>query len=100
MAIYGLTAVHLDAQGNVVRARMQPINGSTNQWVGIPGEFEAADIANNIATGDVVNAIFIVTGGGTVSGPNFRRVVFSNGTEGIELEQDLPGRRVQDLIQF
>jgi len=99
MAIYGLTAVHLDAQGTVVRARMQPLDGATNQWAGQPGEFEAADIANHIAIGDVVCGIFIVIGG-TVSGSKFRRVVHADGTEGIELEQDLSGRRVQDLIQF
>lgn len=91
MALYGLVGVHLDQNGRVRRARMQQVDGATNQWVGQPGEFEADEVANRVALGDDVFSVFIVPGG-TALGPKFRRVVYGNGDEGIELEQDVKGR--------
>lgn len=99
MALYVVTGVHLDAHGRVVFARMQRADGATNALQGQPQEREAHDIANMIATGDEIHSVFIVPGS-TVLGPKFRSVVFANGSEGIELEQDFPGRRVQDLFLF
>lgn len=99
MALYGLTGVHINQKGRVVRARMQRIDGATNAWIGQPGEFEAHDVANMIVTGDTVYGIFIIPGG-TVHGPKFRRVVYEHGVEGIELEQDVEERRIQDLVLF
>ena len=99
MALYGLTGAHVNEEGRVERARMQRADGATNQWLGQPGEYEAYEVANLIATGDDIYSIFIVPGG-TALGPKFRRVVYVNGAEGIELEEDIEGRRVQDLIQF
>ena len=93
MALYVVTGVHLDAHGRVIRARMQ------RALHGQPEEREAHEIANMIATGDEIHSVFIVPRG-TVQGPKFRRVVFANGSEGIELEQDVPGHRVQDLVLF
>jgi hypothetical protein len=99
MALYGLMAVHLDDSGRVAQARMQPVDGATNSWLGQPYQFEAHEVANLIVSGDVVYSIFIVPSG-TVSGPKFRMVVYSGGGEGIELESDVEGRRVQDLVLF
>jgi len=73
MALYGLTGVRMDTRGRISRARMQRADGATNQWLGEPGEYEAHEIANFIATGDEVYSIFVVTGG-TVLGPKFRTV--------------------------
>jgi hypothetical protein len=99
MALYGLTAVHIDPRGRIARARMQRADGATNHWVGQPREFEAHEVANMIAAGDEIFAVFIVPGG-TVLGPRFRLAVYEHGVEGIELEQDVEGRGVQDLILF
>jgi hypothetical protein len=99
MAIYGLMAVHLDASGRVTQARMQQVNGATNSWIGQPGQFEAHEVANLIAIGDDVYSIFIVPGG-TVLGPKFRVAVYQHSEEGIELENNVEGRRVQDLLLF
>ena len=90
MGLFGLTGVHIDGRGRVVKARMQRADGALNGWVGQPGEFEAHEVANMIVTGDDVYSIFI-TPGGTTAGPKFRRVVFEHGHEGIELEQDFQG---------
>lgn len=99
MALYVVTGVHLDVRGQVVCARIQLADGAINTLLGQPQEREAHDIANMIAIGDEFYSVFIVPGG-NVLGPKFRSVVFANGSEGIELEQDVRGRRVQDLILF
>ena len=99
MALYGLMGVHINARGRVERARMQRADGATNQWLGQPGEFEAHEVADLIAAGDEIYSIFIVPGG-TALGPKFRRIVYEHGAEGIELEQDTEGRRIQDLVLF
>ena len=75
------------------------VDGATNSWAGQPGQFEAHEVANLIAVGDEIFSIFIVPGG-TVLGPKFRVVVYPGGAEGIELEADIEGRRVQDLVLF
>lgn len=99
MALYGLTAVHIDQHGRLERAVMQLADGATNTWLGHPEVFEDHEVANLIAVGDDIFSVFIVPGG-TVLGPKFRRVVRHNGAEGIELEHDVEGRRIQDLILF
>ena len=63
MALYGLTSVHINNHGRVVRVVMQGVNGATNEWLGQPAEFEADEVANLIALGDEVFSIFIVPGG-------------------------------------
>jgi hypothetical protein len=78
---------------------MQRIDGATNSWIGEPGEFEAHEVAKMIVAGDTVYGIFIIPGG-TTFGPRFRRVVYDLGTEGIELEQDVEGLRIRDLVLF
>jgi hypothetical protein len=99
MALYGLSGVHLDEQGRILRARLQQADGATNAWVGWPFEYEARQVANMIATGDVIYSVFIVLGR-TVLGPRFRSVVYPNGDEGIELESETPGRGPADLLLF
>ena len=78
---------------------MQEVNGATNEWTGQPYEYDADEVANRIVAGDEIYSIFIVPGG-AVLGPKFRRWVYQNGDEGIELEQDIEGRRARDLVLF
>lgn len=97
MALYGLTGVSLNEQGRVTWATMQQANGSTNAWIGYPYEYQANEIAERIAGGDIVYSIFLIPGG-TVLGPKLRNIVFPDGSNGIELEESIPGRRLPDLI--
>ncbi len=99
MSIYGITGVHVNELGRIVRARLQQIDGASNTWIGQPNEVEAHQVANQIATGDIIYSIFIVAGG-IVHGPKFRLVVYPHGSDGIELEEDIEGRQVQDLVLF
>ena len=98
MALYGLSAVHLSAEGKMERAVMQRVDGTTNSWVGQASEYEAHEVANMIATGDKIYPVFIVLGG-TVSGPAMRIAVHENGHEGIELDGS-DGRTAHDLVLF
>lgn len=99
MAIYGLTGVHIGDKGRIERVRMQPVDGATNEWIGEPREFEAHEAANFIAVGDEIYSIFI-SEGDTVLGPKFKRATYENGVESIELQEDIEGKRIQDLLQF
>jgi hypothetical protein len=98
MALYGLSAVHLNPEGKIERAVMQAVDSTTNSWTGQAYEYEAHVVANMIATGDKIYPIFIVLGG-TVSGPAMRIAVRENGHEGIELDGS-DGRTAHDLVLF
>lgn len=99
MATYGITAVRLDATGQITHARMLRADGATQNWFPQPGEVESHEVANSIAVGEDVYSLFIVPDG-TALGPKFRQVAYADGTEGVELEVNLPGRRIQDLMTF
>ena len=62
-------------------------------------EVDADEVANMIATGDTVCTVFIVPGG-TVLGPNMKRVIFDNRVEGIEMAAVVEARSFQDLVQL
>ena len=99
MALFGLTGVHLDEEGRIWRARLQEADGATNTWIGEPFEWGAHEVANKIAMGNVIYAVFIVLGR-TVLGRRFRIVAYPNGNEGIELESESPGLGARDLLLF
>jgi len=99
MALFGLTGVHLDEDGRILRARLQEADGATRTWLGEAIEREAHDVAELIARGDAIYAVFIVLGR-TVLGPRFRIVADANGSEGIELESESLGLGVRDLLLF
>ena len=98
MATFAITGVRLDGQQRIVRAAAGRVNPATNTWIAPPVEMDASDLANHIAIGDEVVSIFGAPGG-TVLGPKFKRVTYSNGTEGIELAEDVPGKGVAELVK-
>ena len=99
MALFGLTGVHLDEEGRILRARLQEADGATRTWLGDPFECDAREVANLIAIGNVIYAVFIVLGR-TVLGQRFRIVAGPDGNEGIELESNGPGLGARDLLLF
>ena len=99
MALFGLTGVHLDEEGRILRARLQEADGATRTWLGDPFECDAREVANLIAIGNVIYAVFIVLGR-TVLGQRFRVVADPDGNEGIELESNGPGLGTRDLLLF
>ena len=99
MALFGLTGVHLDEDGRITRARLQEADRATRRWIGDPFECEAHDVANLIAIGNVIYAVFIVLGR-TVLGQRFRIVAGPDGDQGIELESEGSGLGARDLLLF
>lgn len=99
MAIYGITGVHINENGYIERVCMQPINSETNEMAGTPMEYEVHEAANSIATGDVIYSVFIIDDGVAI-GPKFKIETYGQGGESIMLEEDIEGKRAQDLLQF
>jgi hypothetical protein len=99
MGLFGLSGVHLDEEGRILRARLQKADGATNTWIGEPFESDASEVAKLIALDNVIHAVFIVLGR-TVLGPRLRVVAYPDGNEGIELESEQRGLGVRDLLLF
>jgi hypothetical protein len=98
MALYGLTAVHLDPEGRIERAVVQQADATTRSWIGQAYEYEAREVAGLIAAGAEIYPVFIVLGR-TVAGAKVRIAVNQSGDAGIELE-DVAGRTARDLVLF
>lgn len=100
MSRYGVTAIHIDDQGRIVRVRMQAMNADPLRLVGEEREYAAHEAAGLISVGDTIISFFPVLGGGTIPGPKFKLAVYAHGVEGIELSEDVAGFQLQDMAQF
>jgi hypothetical protein len=96
MSVYGITGVKLDAAGVVVAATIGKLQ--TGQLVGMILK-DASDIASQIIGGDLVYSLFDDHGELDL-GPKFRAITFPGGAEGIELEDDIPGRRLVNMVHI
>lgn len=99
MSYYGILAVRFNDAAIVESAVICAMDVQNNEWVGSPCERPAHEIADLITAGDTVIGIF-TNGAYTVPGPKFRRHVFGGGIEGIELDEDVPGKRLENLVQI
>ena len=96
MALYGLTAVRKNAEGVIVSAVVQQVDGKSRQWLGSASELDVGDIAVMIVQGDEVWSVF-VTPEGSVLGPRVRAYVDGQGFDAISLENPVPGHTFDDL---
>lgn len=102
MATYAITAVRVNASTQRVEmARMGLVNTGENRWGGPLIEVPVIEVVDKLMRGDVVYALFPVNGR-TVLGPKLETRVFSNGLEGIEVEnpRENIGRTIEDLPKF
>lgn len=99
MSVYGITGVQLDTQGSVVRASICQIDPSVPRWVGEAKVLEGSDLASLVVKGELLYAI-VATEGLNALGPLFKHKVFAGGKETVELAEDIPGRRLSDLVQM
>ncbi len=97
MSIFGITGVRLSPAGRVVRATICQIDPKTNTWIGRPNELDGSALASMVVKGDVLYSLFTVNNQ-RVIGPKFRHAVYAGGEESVELEEDVPGRRLGDLV--
>jgi len=96
MSLFGLTAIRKNADGVVVSAVVQQVNGATNEWIGTAVELDVGDIAAMIVGGDEIWSIFVVPEG-SVLGPRVRAYVDAQGYDSISLEKPTSGRTFDDL---
>lgn len=97
MSIFGITGVHLDDAGRMLRAAICGIDPASLQFVGIPTVMEAHEVASLLDSGDSIYAVFGL-GDDLTLGPKFRYATYAGGEEGAELETDEPGQRLTDLV--
>jgi len=97
MSVFGVTSAKLDASGFVEEVNIRQIDPQTNDWMGDPWLAPAHEAARMIEGGDKVLPIFVITPH-IVPGPEFRRLIRSDGRETIELSESSPGHTLQDLI--
>jgi len=97
MSIFGITGVRLNDTGRVVSAAIIQIDPKTKKPIGPVRELDAPDLASMVVSGDLLYGIFDMDGQ-TVLGPKFRHAVYAGGAESIEFEEDVPGKRLGDLV--
>jgi hypothetical protein len=96
MSLFGLTAIRKNADGGLVSAVVQQVNGATNEWLGTSVELDVGDIAAMIVRGDEIWSVFVVPEG-SVLGPRVRGYVDEQGYDSISLENPVAGRTFDDL---
>jgi len=98
MVVYGISGVKLDARGRIEQVHMGSIDAKHFKWIESPINCELHKVASLISTGYAIYSIFIVGGKNMVQGPRFCTVEYEHGVKGIELEKDIAGLRLRDLV--
>lgn len=103
MRHFAITAVRVDGLGRISHAVLDQVEPGDAEgmtwWAGTPIEYEAKDIARFIASGDIVETVFLENDI-PVFGPRVKRVEYDEGEAGIELALDVAGHTYRDLIQL
>src|SRR4051794_37639277 len=86
MTFYVITAVHLDAQGEVERVKWTNVNGLTRAPEGEPQEVLVDRVVEALDRGDIVE-VRVPAASGYVSGGKVQRKVLPGGHERIQLER-------------
>ena len=102
MSTYGIYGAQLDINGHVLRAIIRQIDPKSKKWSGLPRMWDVNQIARRIASGDTVYGIFTTYDDHmqeTFRGPKLKRVVYFRGDVGVDVEANVLGRTVYDLVQ-
>ena len=97
-ALYGITALRY-AGGNVVEAMMGLIDSAQRKWDLSPSPTRIVGVIDRMVEGDTVISMFPDDEGGLRPGPEVK-VDLSGGIEMLALEEEAPGRSLQDLPRF
>jgi hypothetical protein len=97
VALYGLTHITLDDDGQITTARLRGISPTMPTWMGKPVDMETSGVAALIGKPNKVVAIFDISDDRPrAMGGNFRAVTV-DGRVSLELSQQPPGQAVTDL---
>jgi hypothetical protein len=98
-ALYGITAVRY-AGSQVVGAMMGLIDSAHERWDLRPSPTRVVEVIDRMVEGDRVISMFPDDGGGFASGPEIKVDLLPEGTETLSLDDEEPGRSLQDLPRF
>jgi hypothetical protein len=99
MAIYVVTAVRLNDDGEVAKVRWARADGASNTFQERLHDVEVERVLQAFSHGDIVELRF-ETADGTVSGGQLLRKVLPDGSETIRQDRGGPGRTLHDLRRF
>lgn len=98
-ATYGITAVRY-AGAQVVEAMMGLIDAERARWDLRPAPTRVTEVVDRLVEGDTVISLFPDDEGGLQAGPEIKVDVLPGGTETLVLDDDRPGRSLDDLPRF
>jgi hypothetical protein len=98
-ALYGITAVRY-AGSQVVGAMMGLIDSDQDRWDLSPSPTRVVEIIDRMVEGDRVISMFPDSRGGFSAGPEVKVDLLPEGMETLALDDEAPGRSLQDLPRF
>ena len=97
--VYGITAVRMEG-GQVAEVMMGMIDRSLEHWDHRPAPVRLVEVVDRLVEGDTVVTLFPTERGTLQLGPQVKVDVLPEGTETLALDDDRPGRRLDDLPRF
>jgi hypothetical protein len=97
VALYGLTHISLDDNGQILTARVRGMSPTMPSWMGRAVDMEASGVAALINKTNKVVAIFDTTEDRPREAGGTFRPVTVDGRVLLELSEQSPGRALQDL---
>ena len=98
-AVYGITALRY-AGSQIVEAMMGLIDANRRRWDLGPSPTRVVEVVDRLVEGDTVITLFPDEHGELQPGPEVKVDVLPEGTETLALDQEQPGRRLNDLPRF
>lgn len=98
-ATYGITAVRY-AGTQIVEAMMGLFDAHSARWDMRPSPTRVTEVVDRLVEGDTIISLFPDDEGGLEAGPEVKVDVLDEGVEALSLDEDRPGRGLDDLPRF
>lgn len=98
-ATYGITALRY-AGSQIVEAMMGLIDATAPRWDMRPSPTRVTEVVDRLVEGDTIISLFPDEAGGLQEGPEVKVDVLPEGVETLSLDEERPGRRIDDLPRF
>ena len=98
-ATYGITALRY-AGTQIVEAMMGLVDATAARWDLRPSPTRGTEVVDRLVEGDTVISMFPDDEGRLQPGPEVKVDVLPEGVETLALDEERPGRRIDDLPRF
>lgn len=98
-ATYGITALRY-AGTQIVEAMMGLVDATAARWDLRPSPTRVTEVVDRLVEGDTVISMFPDDEGRLQPGPEVKVDVLPEGVETLALDEERPGRRLDDLPRF